>query len=98
MKVLSFSRGRGRGYAIPDVAIREELLDVEPSITLRFVSYGTGAETIGSGLLRNLTPQSDAGKWHDEAMPKRISTRPSDVNQAAFQMVQRSIGGRARTT
>lgn len=24
-------------------------------------------------------------------MPKRISTRPSDVNQAAFQMVQRSI-------
>jgi hypothetical protein len=23
-------------------------------------------------------------------MPKRISTRPSDVNQAAFQMVQRS--------
>ncbi len=23
-------------------------------------------------------------------MPKRISTRPSDINQAAFQMVQRS--------
>jgi hypothetical protein len=25
-------------------------------------------------------------------MPKRISKRPSDVNQAAFQMVQRSTG------
>jgi hypothetical protein len=25
-------------------------------------------------------------------MPKRISSRPSDINQAAFQMVQRSTG------
>lgn len=31
-----------------------------------------------------------AGAWHTGAMPKRISRRPSDVNQAAFQMVQES--------
>lgn len=47
MKVLFFSRGRGRGHAIPDVAIAKELSDLEPGITLQFVSYGTGAQTIG---------------------------------------------------
>lgn len=28
--------------------------------------------------------------WHHRAMPKRIRSRPTDVNEAAFQMVQRS--------
>lgn len=28
--------------------------------------------------------------WHHRSMPKRIRNRPTDVNEAAFQMVQRS--------
>jgi len=48
MNVLFFSRGRGRGHAIPDVAIAKELLCREPSLSLQFASYGTGADTLRS--------------------------------------------------
>jgi UDP-N-acetylglucosamine:LPS N-acetylglucosamine transferase len=41
--VLFFSRGRGRGHAIPDIAIAAELPE---AIDVRFVSYATGAETL----------------------------------------------------
>jgi hypothetical protein len=47
--VLFFSRGRGRGHAIPDVAIAGEMLQLNREIDLQFVSYATGADT-----LRNL--------------------------------------------
>ena len=43
--VLFFSRGRGRGHAIPDMAIAEELLRLRDDADIRFVSYGTGAAT-----------------------------------------------------
>jgi UDP-N-acetylglucosamine:LPS N-acetylglucosamine transferase len=43
--VLFFSRGRGHGHAIPDMAIADELARLRPGTDLRFVSYGTGAAT-----------------------------------------------------
>ena len=44
--VLFFSRGKGRGHAIPDVALLEDLLQSAPDLDVRFVSYSTGAITI----------------------------------------------------
>ena len=46
IKVLFFSRGRGRGHAIPDIRIAAELGQICPDIQIRFVSYGTGARTV----------------------------------------------------
>jgi len=46
MDVLFFSRGRGRGHAIPDMAIMEAVHRLDPNIEWRFVSYGTGAATL----------------------------------------------------
>ena len=44
--VLLFSRGRGSGHAIPDIAIVEELQKLRDDVDLRFVSYATGAATL----------------------------------------------------
>ena len=44
--LLFFTRGRGRGHAIPDIAIAAELRRLEVPCDLRFVSYATGAETL----------------------------------------------------
>jgi predicted glycosyltransferase len=44
-KVLFFSRGRGRGHAIADIQIAEELGALREDVQIRFVSYGTGART-----------------------------------------------------
>jgi len=44
--VLFFSRGRGHGHAIPDMAIADELHTLDSAIDIRFVSYGTGATTL----------------------------------------------------
>jgi hypothetical protein len=41
--VLFFSRGRGRGHAMTDLAITESLPALAVEIDLRFVSYGSGA-------------------------------------------------------
>lgn len=48
MSALFFSRGRGSGHAIPDMAIADDLAALEPDIHLRFVSYGTGASTLAA--------------------------------------------------
>ncbi len=45
-KVLFFSRGRGRGHAIPDIEIVKELHKLCDDIDVRFVSYATGARTL----------------------------------------------------
>ena len=45
-KILFFSRGQGRGHALPDLAISEALLREKPQLDLHFVSYGTGADTL----------------------------------------------------
>ena len=47
-KILFFTRGRGRGHAIPDIAIVRELDQLRPDIEVRFVSYGTGALTFAA--------------------------------------------------
>ena len=48
--VLFFSRGRGRGHAVPDMAIVEELKKSRDDFEVRFVSYATGAATLsGNG-------------------------------------------------
>jgi len=44
--VLFFTRGRGRGHAIPDIEIVKELLNRSDEMDVRFVSYATGARTI----------------------------------------------------
>jgi UDP-N-acetylglucosamine:LPS N-acetylglucosamine transferase len=46
LPVLFFSRGRGRGHAVPDLAIAEELAAIAPELELQFVSYATGGETL----------------------------------------------------
>ena len=46
--MLFFTRGRGRGHAIPDIAIVRELEQLRPGIQVRFVSYGTGALTFAA--------------------------------------------------
>lgn len=46
MVALLFSRGRGRGHAIPDLAIVEELRQLRDDVRVRFVSYATGAATL----------------------------------------------------
>ncbi len=46
-KLLFFTRGRGRGHAIPDLEIWRELDRLcEGRAQVRFVSYGTGARTL----------------------------------------------------
>lgn len=44
-RLLFFSRGRGRGHAIPDVEILKSLAVVDPAVEVRVVSYGLGADT-----------------------------------------------------
>jgi UDP-N-acetylglucosamine:LPS N-acetylglucosamine transferase len=46
LKVLFFSRGRGRGHAVPDLAIAREMEQLLPDMRLRFASYSTGAATL----------------------------------------------------
>lgn len=45
-QVLFFSRGKGRGHAIPDAAIANELLKLEPALDITFASYSVGAVTL----------------------------------------------------
>jgi UDP:flavonoid glycosyltransferase YjiC (YdhE family) len=44
-KILFFTRGRGRGHAIPDMEIAREVEALSSKVEIRFVSYGTGART-----------------------------------------------------
>ncbi|HKW17039.1 MAG TPA: hypothetical protein VJO35_05980 [Terriglobales bacterium] len=46
MNLLFFSRGKGRGHAVPDSAIAEELQRVYPTLSITFVSYNVGAEIL----------------------------------------------------
>ena len=44
--VLFFSRGKGRGHAIPDIQIVSALHSLRDDVDLKFVSYATGARTL----------------------------------------------------
>jgi UDP-N-acetylglucosamine:LPS N-acetylglucosamine transferase len=48
-QMLFFSRGRGRGHAVPDMMVAEELRRIDPELAPAFVSYGTGADTLAEG-------------------------------------------------
>jgi hypothetical protein len=45
-RILFVTRGRGRGHALPDLAIVEQLAGLAPALVVQFVSYGTGARTL----------------------------------------------------
>jgi hypothetical protein len=45
INALFFSRGRGHGHAIPDMAIASIVRELRPEINIQFASYATGAET-----------------------------------------------------
>ena len=45
-QILFFSRGKGRGHAIPDAAIANELVKLGPRLDITFVSYDVGAATL----------------------------------------------------
>ncbi len=45
-KILFFSRGRGRGHAIPDAQMADEILSRRDDIDIQFISYATGATTL----------------------------------------------------
>jgi UDP-N-acetylglucosamine:LPS N-acetylglucosamine transferase len=44
INALFFSRGRGYGHAIPDLAIASVMHELHPEISIQFASYATGAE------------------------------------------------------
>ena len=46
--IAFFTRGRGRGHAVPDMAIAEEMKLLIPDLDIRFISYSTGAATFRS--------------------------------------------------
>jgi hypothetical protein len=45
-RILFFTRGRGRGHALPDLVIARRVRQLRPGVELRFASYATGAETL----------------------------------------------------
>jgi UDP-N-acetylglucosamine:LPS N-acetylglucosamine transferase len=60
-RLLFFVRGRGRGHAIPDLAIVDELLALRDDVEVRLVSYATGSEAIkqhGRSLIDLPLPES----------------------------------------
>lgn len=57
-KILLVSRGKGRGHALPDVALAEHLR-VDPRVQIVFASYGTGFRTL----------QENGEAAHDLQMP-----------------------------
>jgi hypothetical protein len=46
--ILMISRGRGRGHAIPDMAIASRVVALRPNVQFQFVSYNMGAQTYRS--------------------------------------------------
>jgi UDP-N-acetylglucosamine:LPS N-acetylglucosamine transferase len=42
-RILFFSRGKGYGHAVPDMAIANRLCEIDPAIDVTFASYASGA-------------------------------------------------------
>jgi len=45
-RILFFSRGKGRGHAVPDNAMAGDLMRLQPNLEITFVSYSVGAATL----------------------------------------------------
>jgi predicted glycosyltransferase len=54
LKVLFFSRGRGRSHAIRDMEIARQIEALSPGVQIRFVSYGTGSDTFEKHEFRDI--------------------------------------------
>ncbi len=48
LDILFFSRGRGKGHAVPDLAIIHQFRKLWPDTRIVFVSYGSGAEVLAT--------------------------------------------------
>jgi UDP-N-acetylglucosamine:LPS N-acetylglucosamine transferase len=46
VNILFFSRGRGSGHAVPDLALADELHRHDENLAITWASYGTGYETL----------------------------------------------------
>ena len=46
LRLLFFSRGRGRGHAVPDIEILQEFESIRPDAEVRLVSYASGADAL----------------------------------------------------
>lgn len=70
--ILYFSRGRGRGHAIPDIEIGRKLQALRTNVDIVYVSYSTGAETFEScGYdVINLQMPDDPDPW--DALVKQL--------------------------
>ncbi len=81
--VLFFSRGRGRGHAIPDITIVEELCRLRDDLDILFVSYATGADTLAEFgfTVIDLGLTEDNLVWNTTVLAGRLiqSLRPSLV-------------------
>ena len=77
MDILLFSRGRGRGHAIPDAAIMHEVSLLRPDIDWAFASYATGARTF----------QSLGHSVHDLELPEENPFLPTVIS--AFRLIER---------
>jgi hypothetical protein len=77
MDILVFSRGRGRGHAIPDAAIMHEVGLLRPDLVWTFASYATGARTF----------QSLGHSVHDLELPEENPFLPTVVS--AFRLIDR---------
>lgn len=75
--VLFFSRGRGRGHAIPDIGIAEELRRIRADLDVLFVSYATGADTLAElGLsVVDLDLPEDNLVWDTTVLAGRLMER-----------------------
>jgi UDP-N-acetylglucosamine:LPS N-acetylglucosamine transferase len=62
LDILFFSRGRGRGHAVPDLTILAELRRLRPDVRVQFASYAAGAEVFaaaGEPLVRLDLPEAN---------------------------------------
>jgi UDP-N-acetylglucosamine:LPS N-acetylglucosamine transferase len=53
-RILFFSRGRGRSHAVQDMEIARHITGLDCDIQIRFVSYGTGADTLERAGVRHV--------------------------------------------
>ncbi len=97
--MLFFSRGRGRGHAVPDAAIAAELRRIEPDLRLQFVSYGTGAATLaesGHEVVDLGLPEDAPFLESLTAIVPRLLEKPLDVvvahEEFAVPPVARALG------
>ena len=62
LDILFFSRGRGKGHAVPDLTVLAELRRLRPGVKVLFASYAAGAEVFaaaGERMVRLELPENN---------------------------------------